>query len=284
MQLFRGRSPLEIYTDFMLSFRDTFLPYLGSTIVEVSVGLGPAGELRYPSYPEGDGRWRFPGIGEFQCYDKYMMANLRACAVAVGMPDWGTFGPHDAGCYNDWPNDTGFFNCHYGSWNTAYGDFFLSWYSHALISHGDRVLGTATAVFAGTGTIIAAKLPGIHWWYKPPEALCSPESLLFQVRRAAASHDVPVAGENALPRYDTSAYERVKFNVHRPDLANFPRLASFTFLRMGEQLFRADHWRHFVKFVCALDQNSSYEDRDKAATVVSFPHTLQHTYPVEVQC
>jgi len=32
--------------------------------------MGPAGELRYPSYPEGNNLWRFPGIGEFQCYDK----------------------------------------------------------------------------------------------------------------------------------------------------------------------------------------------------------------------
>lgn len=43
---------------------------LGGVITEVTVGMGPAGELRYPSYPEGDGRWRFPGIGQFQCYDK----------------------------------------------------------------------------------------------------------------------------------------------------------------------------------------------------------------------
>jgi hypothetical protein len=37
---------------------------------EIQVGMGPAGELRYPSYPESNGTWRFPGIGEFQCYDK----------------------------------------------------------------------------------------------------------------------------------------------------------------------------------------------------------------------
>lgn len=56
--------------------------------MEVTVGLGPAGELRYPAYPEGDGRWRFPGVGEFQCYDKYMMADLKAAANDVGNPDW----------------------------------------------------------------------------------------------------------------------------------------------------------------------------------------------------
>lgn len=35
------------------------------TIIDIEVGLGPAGELRYPSYPETQG-WVFPGIGEFQ--------------------------------------------------------------------------------------------------------------------------------------------------------------------------------------------------------------------------
>lgn len=60
----------------------------GDVITEVTVGLGPAGELRYPSYPEGDGRWRFPGVGEFQCFDAYMLADLRAAAEAAGHPEW----------------------------------------------------------------------------------------------------------------------------------------------------------------------------------------------------
>ena len=62
--------------------------FIGSLITEITVGMGPAGELRYPSYPEGDGRWRFPGVGEFQCHDKYMLADLRAAADAAGQPDW----------------------------------------------------------------------------------------------------------------------------------------------------------------------------------------------------
>lgn len=60
----------------------------GDVITEITVGLGPAGELRYPSYPEGDGRWRFPGVGEFQCFDRYMMASLCRAAEAAGHPEW----------------------------------------------------------------------------------------------------------------------------------------------------------------------------------------------------
>jgi Glycosyl hydrolase family 14 len=44
----------------------------GTLFQEIQVGLGPCGELRYPSYPESNGTWRFPGIGEFQCYDKVL--------------------------------------------------------------------------------------------------------------------------------------------------------------------------------------------------------------------
>ena len=50
--------------------------------------MGPAGELRYPAYPEGDSRWRFPGVGEFQCYDRYMLEDLRARANALDRPEW----------------------------------------------------------------------------------------------------------------------------------------------------------------------------------------------------
>lgn len=61
---------------------------MGDVVTEITVGMGPAGELRYPSYPEGDRRWRFPGVGEFQCYDRYMLSSLRAAADAIGEPDW----------------------------------------------------------------------------------------------------------------------------------------------------------------------------------------------------
>ena len=62
-----------------------YLVAAGETIVELTIGMGPAGELRYPSYPEGiDNGWRFPGIGEFTCYDNYMLDDLRRAAEAVG--------------------------------------------------------------------------------------------------------------------------------------------------------------------------------------------------------
>ncbi|CAL8469970.1 g9512 [Coccomyxa elongata] len=141
-----GRSPLECYADFMHAFRDAFLDDVGSTIEEVVVGTGACGELRYPSYVEANG-WRFPGIGEFQCYDRRALASLAQAAQEAGHPEWGYTGPHDAGIYTSTPEETGFFRGLGGSWDTPYGEFFLSWYSGALLAHGERLVKTATSIF-----------------------------------------------------------------------------------------------------------------------------------------
>ncbi|XP_023553042.1 beta-amylase 3, chloroplastic-like [Cucurbita pepo subsp. pepo] len=165
LPVLRGRTPIQVYADYMRSFRDRFRDYLGEVIMEVQVGAGPCGELRYPSYPESNGTWRFPGIGEFQCYDKYMRASLEAAAESIGKRDWGSKGgPHDSGQYNQFPEDTGFFKKE-GTWNTEYGKFFLEWYSGKLLQHGDRILAASKGIFHGTGAKLSAKVAGIHWHY-----------------------------------------------------------------------------------------------------------------------
>lgn len=46
LPLFCGRTALQCYEDFMLSFVNKFDSLIGSVIEELSVGLGPSGELR----------------------------------------------------------------------------------------------------------------------------------------------------------------------------------------------------------------------------------------------
>ncbi|CAI7790773.1 unnamed protein product, partial [Closterium sp. NIES-53] len=183
LPVLQGRTPIQAYSDFMRSFRDAFSEDLGSVITEIQVGMGPAGELRYPSYPEGNGMWQFPGIGEFQCYDKYMLSSLRAAAEANGKPNWGLGGPHDSGYYKQWPQETGFFH-EFGNWNSQYGHFFLQWYSEMLIQHGDRVLSSASSIFRGTNTSISGKVAGIHWHYgtksHPPELTAGYYNTIFR--------------------------------------------------------------------------------------------------------
>uniref|UniRef100_A0A804UD68 Beta-amylase n=1 Tax=Zea mays TaxID=4577 RepID=A0A804UD68_MAIZE len=161
-RVLQGRTAVEVYFDFMRSFRVEFDEYFEDGIIsEIEIGLGACGELRYPSYPAKHG-WKYPGIGEFQCYDRYLQKSLRKAAEARGHTIWAR-GPDNAGHYNSEPNLTGFF-CDGGDYDSYYGRFFLSWYSQALVDHADRVLMLARLAFEGTN--IAVKVSGVHWWYK----------------------------------------------------------------------------------------------------------------------
>lgn len=161
-RVLKGRTGLEVYFDYMRSFRMEFNDYFEDGLIsEIEIGLGACGELRYPSYPEKHG-WKYPGIGEFQCYDKYLQKSRKKAAEARGHPLWAR-GPDNAGHYNSKPQDTGFFRDG-GDYDSYYGRFFLRWYSNVLLDHGDRVLSLANLAFEGIR--IAAKVSGIHWWYK----------------------------------------------------------------------------------------------------------------------
>lgn len=161
-RVLRGRTAVEVYFDYMRSFRVEFDDYFEDGIISaVEVGLGPCGELRYPSYPVKHG-WRYPGIGEFQCYDQYLLKSLRKAAESRGHSFWAR-GPENAGSYNSRPHETDFF-CDGGDYDGYYGRFFLNWYSQLLVDHADCVLSLAKLAFEGT--CIFAKITGIHWWYK----------------------------------------------------------------------------------------------------------------------
>ncbi|KAG8369752.1 hypothetical protein BUALT_Bualt14G0046400 [Buddleja alternifolia] len=326
LPVLKGRTPVQCYSDFMRSFRDTFDHLLGDTIVEIQVGMGPAGELRYPSYPEQNGTWKFPGIGAFQCYDKYMISSLKAAAEAFGKPEWGTTGPTDAGQYNNWPEDTNFFKKEDGGWNSQYGEFFLSWYSQMLLDHGERILQSAKSVFENKGVKISVKIAGIHWHYgtrshapeltagyyntrfrdgylpiaqmlarhgavfnftciemrdheQPQDALCAPEKLVRQVALATQEAQVPLAGENALPRYDDYAHEQIlRASALDVDGESGEReMCAFTYLRMNPDLFQGDNWRRFVGFVKKMregkDANKCWEEVEREAE--HFVHVTQ---------
>jgi beta-amylase len=326
LPVLKGRTPVQCYSDFMRSFRDQFEHLLGDTIVEIQVGMGPAGELRYPSYPEKDGIWRFPGIGAFQCYDKYMISSLQAAADAYGKPEWGTTGPTDAGEYNNWPEDTNFFKKDGGGWSSEYGEFFLSWYSQMLIDHGERILQSATSIFENKGTKISVKVAGIHWHYgtrshapeltagyyntrnrdgylpiaqmlgrhgavfnftciemrdheQPQDAQCAPEKLVRQVAMATQQAQVPLAGENALPRYDDYAHEQIlrASALEVDDNSAEREMCAFTYLRVNPDLFHQDNWRKFVGFVKKMKEgkgaNKCWEEVEREAE--HFVHVTQ---------
>ncbi|KAJ1431184.1 Glycoside hydrolase, family 14 [Sesbania bispinosa] len=163
-RVLKGRTGIEVYFDMMRSFRTEFDDLFAEGLISaVEIGLGASGELKYPSFSERMG-WRYPGIGEFQCYDKYLQHSLRRAAKLRGHSFWAR-GPDNAGHYNSMPHETGFF-CERGDYDNYYGRFFLHWYSQTLIDHADNVLSLASLAFEETKIIV--KVPAVYWWYKTP--------------------------------------------------------------------------------------------------------------------
>ncbi|KAI3439738.1 Beta-amylase, partial [Psidium guajava] len=161
-RVLKGRSAIEVYFDFMRSFRTEFDDFFcEGLITAVEIGLGPNGELKYPSFPERMG-WRYPGVGEFQCYDKYLQQSLQKAAKMRGHSFWAR-GPDNAGQYNSRPHETGFF-CERGDYDSYYGRFFLRWYAQTLMDHADNVLSLANLAFEEANIIV--KVPAVYWWYK----------------------------------------------------------------------------------------------------------------------
>ncbi|KAK2943044.1 putative Beta-amylase 3, chloroplastic [Blattamonas nauphoetae] len=167
--LFSGRTPLQCYRDFMTAFKSAMGSYFGTTIEEIQVGCGPCGELRYPSYVTSV--WKFPGVGEFQCYDEGMKADWEKEVTQIGHQDWIEL-PQNTGNYNDTPDSIPFWQVNSGyssSYSSPYGKFFLNWYSNCLLRHGHDVLLIADQVFRdgqNKGSVsLACKISGIHWWH-----------------------------------------------------------------------------------------------------------------------
>ncbi|XP_022943051.1 beta-amylase 8-like isoform X2 [Cucurbita moschata] len=161
-RVLRGRTGMEVYFDFMRSFHTEFNDLFAEGFVSaIEVGLGVSGELKYPSFSKRIG-WSYPGIGEFQCYDKYLQQSLRKAAGLRGHSFWAR-GPDNSGQYNSRPHESGFF-CERGDYDSYYGRFFLQWYAQMLIDHVDNVLSLASLVFEETKFIV--KIPAVYWWYK----------------------------------------------------------------------------------------------------------------------
>jgi hypothetical protein len=157
-----------LYKKFMVAFRDTFAPY-NSIIEKIYIGVGPSGELRYPSYGGKD--WHYPDIGELQVYSDSAKASFRKYlrekykTIDALNASWKTvfntfseLGP---------PTDGNHFFV--DGFRTPYGKDFLSWQQESLVRHLKEKIADAREAFAGAfDAPLAVKKAGIHWKMSDP--------------------------------------------------------------------------------------------------------------------
>jgi len=157
------------YTAFASAFKTKYATSYASDLQEINVSLGPAGELRYPSYNSHDSGTGYPTRGALQAYSPLALASFRTSTIAkytnlAGVnAAWGTSLTNTSQITP--PTDgTNFFTS--GAYRTTtYGKDFIDWYNNSLVSHGKTML---EAVLSGLGTsfstaAIGYKIPGVHW-------------------------------------------------------------------------------------------------------------------------
>ncbi|KAH0914947.1 hypothetical protein HID58_029393 [Brassica napus] len=82
-----SKNPDLVYTDKSGRRNPEYISLGCDYVHEIQVGMGPCGELRYPSYPESNGTRRFSRIGEFSAMKR---SSLQAYAESVEKTNWGT--------------------------------------------------------------------------------------------------------------------------------------------------------------------------------------------------
>jgi len=155
------RTALECYGDYMKAFVAAMGAYIGSTICELQVGMGPCGELRYPSYMISNG-WSYPGVGLLMASDAGMLPMLKRDTGMAAPP---TGAPTDQNAMCD---ASALFNGEKKLFTTGDGAKFLEWYARVLLAHGEAVLQQASAAIvdctaAKDALVLSVKISGLHW-------------------------------------------------------------------------------------------------------------------------
>ncbi|WP_439565324.1 family 14 glycosylhydrolase [Microcella sp.] len=155
------------------AFTQAFVARYGTTYAtrmqEINVSLGPAGELRYPSYNSHDSGTGYPTRGALQAYSPLAIKSFQQWALAK----YSTL----AGINAAWgstvttitqvqpPSNAGFFFSSGDYRTTQYGKDLIDWYNKSLVDHGERMLDTVLAALGSSfpGAEIGYKIPGVHW-------------------------------------------------------------------------------------------------------------------------
>ncbi|MFT7562202.1 MAG: beta-amylase [Flavobacteriales bacterium] len=168
VSLWQDALVMSEYEEFMNAFEDHFASKAYMTD-EVNISMGPAGELRYPSYNSHDSGTGYPTRGAFQSYSEPAKADFRRWALdkyrslnAINSA-WG-FSLASTNDINP-PANANQFISDSDHYDMQYGRDFVRWYHESLKQHGVDMMDTAATAFSGAfnRAELGYKIPGIHW-------------------------------------------------------------------------------------------------------------------------
>lgn len=156
------------YIEFMAAF-ETHYAHMAANFDELNISMGPAGELRYPSYNGHDTNTGYPTRGAFQSFGLLAISDFQQAiltkyhSLSYINEAWQT--SYTALNQIELPENMDEFVRAGEHLNSTYGLDILHWYHQSLIKHGDRLLEAAQRGFSKTFKRIdlGYKVPGIHW-------------------------------------------------------------------------------------------------------------------------
>ncbi|UXR64917.1 family 14 glycosylhydrolase [Bdellovibrio bacteriovorus] len=162
------------YERFMTAFRANFATRAG-LIKEINISMGPAGELRYPSYNMHDGPGAgYPHRGALQAYSELAIQDFQKyvqkkyATIEALNHSWQFNLTHFNQVYPPNPDllKDQFFR--QGEHFSPYGKDFFDWYNDSLTDHAKKMLRIAKGVFHASDSVmtqveLGAKIPGVHW-------------------------------------------------------------------------------------------------------------------------
>lgn len=242
------------YEHFMHAFRDRFAAYANMTD-EINVSLGPAGELRYPSFNLHD--WgSFPNRGTLQCYSnlaqKHFKNHVQAKYGSIDMlnKSWKT----KLSSFEEirFPQNPENFFTKRKYLTSNIGLDISKWYHKSLVDHGKLLLGKTLEIFSGNvfeNIPIGFKVPGIHWNISNPD---TPRTSELTAGLIAAHHNL-----NAT---DQGEYKQLLNEVVLPE------------------------WRDRVvlHFTCLEKHNKDYEGYSRAQDLVDWIADDAHELGIDV--
>jgi hypothetical protein len=156
------------YIEFMQAF-NTHFKNKTHLFDEINISMGPAGELRYPSYNKHDNNSGYPTRGSVQSYGKLAVNNFQQNmkkkyhTIKQLNKAWEQKYTQFNHIYP--PENMSLFISKGTHLNTQFGKDYFSWYHQALIDHGKHLLQAADITFddAFSDIPLGYKVAGIHW-------------------------------------------------------------------------------------------------------------------------
>ena len=150
----------KLYSSFCKNFKEYW-----DVIVQINLSMGPASELKYPSYNPDCG-WKYPGRGKLQAYSEAAINSFRHflknkyCTVKKLNNAWSIKLKSFKDIHPPKDRDNFFIN----GIHSTYGHDFMDWYQGSLEQHFTKVVQAAN-IFRQTfpSAEICQTLAGIHW-------------------------------------------------------------------------------------------------------------------------